>query len=444
MELTRAPHINSLPVEILTRIFVVACSVHLYTWSAPGIMPRPMFTNNAVTQSHVCYHWRRIAISSSNLWTQIYLDPHQFQDGQVPPRIKTYLDRASGQPLDVHAINPFPRFRATTAAQHGFIQFLTSISPRTWRMVVDVPNGLRAMYLFQRTISTVLKSCAPGTLRELSIQLITLGLSPHNSRAPSEDLETTVELLGLPITVLRLGDYFPKWTSNIYHGLTELRLGGSRGSISELALMTILISSPRLRVLEIKINITDDTQTHSPVTPVPLVDLELLIPGSCNSRGQIHLLRMTQPGPKPLTLSVEVPLVRAIVKSPGDAAMRRFFASSNITRLIIHEPRNYAEVTTLLALTPMVRVLALVRPFNPEIVEDESVIPPVSTVDALYVTDPLNTLPLLKQVIRRHGVRKLTLWGDSEIGAIVDQLSPICPQVTTLSREVPNPIQDWI
>ncbi|KEP50189.1 F-box-like protein, partial [Rhizoctonia solani 123E] len=67
MDSTRARPIDSLPDEILTQIFALACPMHISTWSALGLIPQPS-TNNPVILTHVCSYWRRVAIAFSGLW----------------------------------------------------------------------------------------------------------------------------------------------------------------------------------------------------------------------------------------------------------------------------------------------------------------------------------------------------------------------------------------
>ncbi|KEP45700.1 F-box-like domain protein, partial [Rhizoctonia solani 123E] len=252
MELTRMRPINFVPVEILTRIFVLVCSV------------RPCaVSNKLVTLSHVCSYWRSVAISSSTLWTYIYLDPNRLKDGWLPSRTETYLARAGSQLLDVH-INDTLLSDPSNTVQSGFTQLLALISPRAWRMTIVI-LGVRGMDVVQRTIFTILTNCVPGALSHLSIQIVNTYSSPYGTLVPWQEIEVAVEVLGLHITALRLCDFLPKWTSQVYHGLTELRLKCSEGVVSELTLVSILNQNPKLRVLEIDTYIQETIRADDPV-----------------------------------------------------------------------------------------------------------------------------------------------------------------------------------
>ncbi|KAL5638674.1 hypothetical protein ACGC1H_003137 [Rhizoctonia solani] len=448
MESTRVRPINSFPTEILTRVFVLACAMRPCSVSLSDFRDGPTFTNKPVIISHVCSYWRHIAITSTLLWTHIDLDLSQFEDGHLPPRVETYLERAGGQLLDIHIIYPLSLIGASSLAQDSFFQLLELISPRAWRMTMEMTDVVPNIDLCQRTISTVLNNCVPGTLAHLSIQIYNTFHSPEDPIPIPEELETRVEALGLPITVLQLRDFFPLWTSHVYHGLTELRLKSSRVSVPQLALMAILKMSPKLRILEIDILIREVTQIHDPVM---LEDLEVLIAENYCVPRQTHVLSMIQPGSKPLTLTLGVYSLRIILQSTSsshsDEVINHFFSRSNITRLIVHALKNYADVANLLALIPTVQTLALHKPILTRVVPNESTLPPAFALDTLYLTDPVNprvTLPTLERVVQRHSVRKFIVWGESEVDAILDKLSTMCPHVMVISHQEANPIKEWI
>ncbi|KAL5638670.1 hypothetical protein ACGC1H_003134 [Rhizoctonia solani] len=456
MDSTRKITIDSLPAEILNRIFVLICTMHPCPWSAPDIKHQPKFTNKPVILSHVSSSWRRVAITSSSLWAHIDLDPSQFQAGQLPPRTTTYLARAGSRLLDIHIVDAHDLFGDLIIAdEHGFIRFLMAIFPRTWGITVVMRDRSSSVDLFQSTIFAFLKNCVPGVLTQVSIQVIKGLLLFHTiPRNPAEQLETMVEVLGLPVTVLRLHDYYPKWTSKMYHGLTELCLRGLRGSISEPALITILRSSPKLRVLAIGIHIANSTPVDIPVTPVLLADLELFTvydpARKVGDNCQPLLMRIIQPGPKPLTLSLGILRLQSILtynlSLHNNEGLTRFFASSNITRLVVNQLSDYTDLANLFTLMPKVRVLALHMPAMTRAVQNESVLPVASTLDSLYVTNPVYTFTTspLEQIIRRHGVGELTLWNELREGVGLNQLSTVCPQVTVISCDEPNPIQEWL
>ncbi|EUC55752.1 F-box-like domain protein, putative, partial [Rhizoctonia solani AG-3 Rhs1AP] len=381
------------------------------------------------------------------------LDPSHFQAGQLPPMAAAYLARAGSRLLDIHIVDAHDIFGDLVVAdKHSFIGFLPAIFPRTWGITVAMRDRGSSVDLFQSTIFAFLDHCVPGVLTQVSIQVIKgLQLFHTIPRNPAEQLEPMIEVLGPPVTVLRLHNYYPKWASKIYHGLTELCLKGPRGSISESALITILRSSPKLRVLAIGIHIAYSTPIHTPVTSVLLADLEALTvydpARQVGNNCQPLLMRIIQPGPNPLTLSLGILRLQSILaynlSLHDNEGLMRFFGSSNITRLVVNQLSDYTDLANLLALMPKVRVLALHMPAMTRAVQNESVLPLASTVDSLYVTNPVYTFATspLEQIIRRHGVSKVTLWSNLSAGVGLNELST---QATVISREEPNPILEWL
>ncbi|KAG8729175.1 hypothetical protein FRC11_009353 [Ceratobasidium sp. 423] len=273
----------------------------------------------------------------------------------------------------------------------------------------------------------------------------------HEPDMAIEQPEDTVEVLWLPVTILRLRDFYPKWTSKLYHGLTELRLTGQNGSIPGSTLATILGSSPKLRVLQISIKITHTTPSDFPIIPVNLVDLEIFVPYAATEPEYAILLRLVQPGPKPLSLSIVTPWsYQGNPILPWREEAKNFFARSNVTRLVAKGFRKYAQIADLLTIAPTVRVLAL-EEIRCTKLEDERVLPPPTPLDALYVTRSTRygqfAWPCVERVVQRHRVRKLTLWWYefccSTLQTVPENLYSVCSSVTLLSDNDPDPVQEW-
>ncbi|KAH7325159.1 hypothetical protein B0J17DRAFT_682403 [Rhizoctonia solani] len=102
----RRRSINSLPEEILARIFSLVCTLNLCPRLAKYVylasIKQPTFIKDPVILSHVCSHWRHIAINWGNLWSHIDLIPQQFLFTRRSTRAKTYLARAGQSLLDIH------------------------------------------------------------------------------------------------------------------------------------------------------------------------------------------------------------------------------------------------------------------------------------------------------------------------------------------------------
>ncbi|KAF8158204.1 hypothetical protein B0H34DRAFT_707841 [Crassisporium funariophilum] len=94
--LYRPTGIYSLPVELLTRIFVLGTGFdYPYTDSPFLLKPGqeydpPPSSNFQVIVSHVCRHWRQVAVRTQSLWTTLH-----FRETSHISRAKTFLSRCS-------------------------------------------------------------------------------------------------------------------------------------------------------------------------------------------------------------------------------------------------------------------------------------------------------------------------------------------------------------
>ncbi|EAU86096.1 hypothetical protein CC1G_07175 [Coprinopsis cinerea okayama7 len=91
----RPASINTLPVELLTRIFVLGAGYdYLYEDSPFLLKPNqdiyPPPSSFQTLASHVCHRWRQIAIRTPSLWKTIHL-----REPVHIPRAKAYLERCS-------------------------------------------------------------------------------------------------------------------------------------------------------------------------------------------------------------------------------------------------------------------------------------------------------------------------------------------------------------
>ena len=100
----RPPSIHSLPVELLTRIFILGAGYD-YPYSGSPFLLKPdedyyaaPSSNFQLLASHVCQHWRQIALRTSCLWSILH-----FREPSHLERAKEFLTRCStsGQLLDI-------------------------------------------------------------------------------------------------------------------------------------------------------------------------------------------------------------------------------------------------------------------------------------------------------------------------------------------------------
>jgi hypothetical protein len=287
--------------------------------------------------------------------------------------------------------------------------------------------------------NAVLAACfvnfTPGVLKDVSISA---------DVTPKE----TPEAFWSSVTVLRLQDYHPEWSSKAYHRLTELRLNG-KTAISYSRLASILELSPKLRVLELGIRLRGSHFAPSPA--VRLEELEILVLKSISEICLGSLLRFIAPGQRPLSLSISDPFCGPSI--PARSEIENFVARSNVTQLCAHEFDDYLQLAEVLSLIPTVRTLAL-SDFRCGKMEDKPDAPNF-TLDALYIlrSGQGATLPWcnVEKFVKRHGVQKLTMWKydfeqcePNKVGeALPDAYAKTCPVVDIVSEKEPNPIQVW-
>ncbi|KAG8727059.1 hypothetical protein FRC11_013992, partial [Ceratobasidium sp. 423] len=174
-----------------------------------------------------------------------------------------------------------------------------------------------------------------------------------------------------------------------------------------------------------------------PITPVPLDNLEILVLSGPREEHNLLILRLLDPGTKPLSLSFINPYL-CNLKFTCKNELTRFAAHSNITRLSTHVFSDYAQLAEVLSLLPAVRVRS-VDGMSCHMVDEETALPPAVTFEALYMIHSSEvrqfTWPSLERFVKKHHVQKLTLWkydfrysGLTERGkeAIPDKLYTIC------------------
>ena len=87
-----AAFVNRLPTELLVEIFLNLVNL---PW------PRRRHTANLVTATHVCSHWRRVAVGAARLWTAVPLHNRVAAD--------TFFKRLSSKPRTWLIIQPSSR-----------------------------------------------------------------------------------------------------------------------------------------------------------------------------------------------------------------------------------------------------------------------------------------------------------------------------------------------
>ncbi|EUC62613.1 F-box-like domain protein [Rhizoctonia solani AG-3 Rhs1AP] len=341
--------INSLPDEILARIFHIAiglqpCFTHLndpdlefdYKSFACAQVPERL--------SHVCCHWRRLAFSLPTLWQHI--DIHA-DAPDVLGRANARMSRVGRLPLDLHII--------------GFLfeveelkQWLVSAAPRMKSLTVILYDLFDTL---ESVLATCFRHCSPTTFSHLTIWKETETKPDHNLvlSLTSPVVPDNVEFDDVfrQLESLRIRQIHPYWGSQAYHGLSELHLASHRSSHSEPLEITIprlvgiLQASPKLRVLRLDLKVTEGQQGAEESSIPDLQQFEVILP-------------LLAPGTKPLQLTLDD------LDEDYDLLLQdtvqNFFKRSNVARLkLIFPELDYKELDfdLLSLLAPQLRVFIL-------------------------------------------------------------------------------------
>ncbi|KAH7344186.1 hypothetical protein B0J17DRAFT_645630 [Rhizoctonia solani] len=443
-----APSINQLPSELLAGIMQLRLE-HRH-------IKGPVLRYPDVL-SHVCSHWRQVAVHSRSLWSHIDISAWATPGS----RAMTFLNRAGPSLLSLHITDNLDRAVGDAV---DFVPLLPSIAPR-----------LRLLELLARSdelnehpsaLSICLAACTAGNLTELVLGIIhqyppiapifikardhrmEAILPTHEVRCwtnvdlPNERLEDILR----DIMVLRLDQIYPQWTSSAYCGLVELRLlSGAMANtcIAEYRFINMLRSSPKLRILHFDLTIVDATPLDTAIAdPIALHDLEVLNLDWMQEDGIEILFRWLTPAPKLFQFSF-CPFDSENFGHPATVA---FLAGSNITMLHTNL-LSLRGVVSLIDLCHHIRVLAL-----DDIELNEDTEGTVSfQLDTLYLIESEIKVECLRRMIHPGSVQKLITYHSvfhRDRSALLSEeiivaLSDVCSDVLVLPSKGPNPIRRW-
>lgn len=131
-----------LPVELLEEIFMYCGSFD----SHPTTKPRRVSSDSLVTATHVCHHWRGVALRSPRLWCRIRF-------GSDWESIRVRLERSEDLPLqvcgDLRSLSPthFPLFVETIKRAHSLFIWDQPPSSTIQQLSNHCPGGLVALHL---------------------------------------------------------------------------------------------------------------------------------------------------------------------------------------------------------------------------------------------------------------------------------------------------------
>ncbi|CAE6396034.1 unnamed protein product [Rhizoctonia solani] len=340
--------INTLPPEILARIFHLVLAQPCEA-SSLRFGEKTSYLKQLDNVTQVCHLWRRTAISSCSIWSHIDLSPAKRTCDKLIARAKLHVARAGVVPIKLHVREN--EFYDSETAYHAYHDGLHTLLSPIYNRVEALEVDTDAFENFQRTLFRNLFSHEDSILTKLALRCVTY--HPNNAIvATGTRFDDTAIDQGLMefeldlahnelergfarLTTLHLRGVFPLWSSKAYHGLVDLRLlSTDRWSrISETGLMTVLKSSPGLRILHFGLQVDSPTPVAVEVTPVHLQDLQVVRIFPENDEEESicpsTVLRLLAPGTKPLCLSFDGRY------QPNDillVELEKFFSRSRVAR----------------------------------------------------------------------------------------------------------------
>ncbi|CAE6342079.1 unnamed protein product [Rhizoctonia solani] len=404
--------IHRLSSNLLTRIFigVVASETCGLDLKDTNQLPKaPIYL------THICSRWRKIAVASSDLWTHIDLSPSILKNQRSLSHVQTFLSRSEQSSIYLHVEyaadenGDASRLNHFISALASRIQGVKCCINLTWPVSeLEFSCAALSCFLNENTTPgrlTMLDVSIKGTARVFFIEAT--GRKQYGDSLTLDMPTYRLNELLLPVTTLRIDRIYPPWTSKAYYGLLDLRIR-TIYSIRESKLVSILIHSPQLRVLEIS-NQIDFTGT--PLAPVALHSLEILITHNPSYSDLGRFLRLLDTGSRPLFLSIDFPHVNDQL----DQNLMDFFSRSNVTTLCTVQFPLFHKSLELVNLAHTIKKLAMDPPAIHLFSEGHSDAPAGTRVclDTLYFLGTFGIeINKLRDVIDWSGVRKLVIWGD--------------------------------
>ncbi|KAH7332615.1 hypothetical protein B0J17DRAFT_771701 [Rhizoctonia solani] len=320
--------INALPVEVLAHIFHLVlqepCRFHQSSEDGDNSIIFPRFPDYL---AQVCSLWRQVAFDCPQLWRHIDLTrndrwyeglfararKHEYLVDQ--PWIELHIAEEDGRPFG---------FKDCDDEPHDYQElqgFASSISSRMETLEMVVLEGFGPFH--RCLLSGLLRDAQRPALKKLVLWsggehrntfIIPFDIERHEMADEFSDFAVNMTEDELArgystIDVLHGRGIFPSWSSTAYHGLVDLRLLSTYcwSNIEEREIVSILKSSPGLRILHFGLEIRDLTLDTEHVTPVDLQGLQVVKLFSYNGDDMYPsgILRLLAPGTKPLRLSLE-------------------------------------------------------------------------------------------------------------------------------------------
>ncbi|KAL5634068.1 hypothetical protein ACGC1H_006038 [Rhizoctonia solani] len=361
--------INALPCEVLNHIFGLLSRSH-------GCLTPTRFDDNPNISrsddgdsldygiqfltipeivSRVCSHWRKVALSTHELWTHVDIITFDRWCTKLLSRSKLFASRTLSAPLDLHVSTPRHNSVVQSPSTSPSELKLSSalIAPKIGSFRLDDSSNNRDE--FSHLINYFLRHITPGALTRLILldhsPMIMGRIDVIDPNGPEHEVHSWIsksppplwmsmkvldEIL-LPVKVLWLRNRFFPWDSRAYSGLVDLRLlshdmsWGPLIGISEL--VGILSSCPELRIFHCELDVDTHIYNIQPTVRIVLKDLEALKLHGMLPDHSASLLSHIYPGTKPLSLSIRVGGQNILENlSPQ---LSDFFRRTNIERLFL-------------------------------------------------------------------------------------------------------------
>ncbi|KAF8699895.1 hypothetical protein RHS03_06736, partial [Rhizoctonia solani] len=387
---------NRLPPELLSRIFHLAldnhsCAKNYYCGTetrADSVYP--------IVLSQVCSYWRKVAFSTPVLWAHIDLSTSATLNQLRLNRLaKLHLDLAGGIPLNLHVFDSRKYPMSPFSPCDPLHSLIVQLSGRAYSLNLDAGQDYDCT-IHGGILSALFEGAVAGRLATITMSHEDIYHSvikgkDHISADPEDVrvnlLTEQLEEILSGVVVLHLNRIYPQWNSRAFHGLAELRLRDMYSSvhIKEAEFVGILRLSPRLRILELGVEIDDPLPTNARVTGVPLESLEILDLSGTRCCWHAIILRWLNPGSNPLQFK----LYRGTCENlETKISLGPFLSRSNITR-VFETGLNLLHILDLLELCPNLQEMVVswvnACATNPLQIEDTGRIS-LTRLECLYVT----------------------------------------------------------
>ncbi|KDN35887.1 hypothetical protein RSAG8_11249, partial [Rhizoctonia solani AG-8 WAC10335] len=406
---------SRMPVDTLVHVFQLLVDMeHGLPLSLSRKIPKyPLIL------SHVCNAWRRVISHSPYLWSRIKLSPGPETIELLKSYVHFHSSQAREASMDISISDNLAKGAPEMPNLPGLMLYFTG-RIRSLALQLNLHNDPRSVdAVTSKAQCALIAEClraSKNALKRFALNMVTkqprrLFIESASTDPTGDSLRIDLphdELEGALSSIVNLwlrGTYF-NWESKAYHGLIALRLDAIRSaSISELQLMNLLASSPRLRWLDIGLNITRAPNTPE-LSQVCLPDLEYLV-------GEALLLQLIRPGSNELTLSI-IGVSDYNSDILYDAAVKDFFSSAHIAKFYSDGfLSNISDISSLLSLAPRLRDLAISHISLPSTVHD---IVTYNSLDTLYLLEGCRIhRSLLQDLVDQWAIKRLVFWGANYI-----------------------------